>query len=162
MSISDEAFGLLLIDNYLDKWKIKAANGTAGNESVASTEPVNNDNTTEEAEAEGGQPQKKKKIRRLPGKFTEKQSGKCKFSGWSHEGMKRFNELHQMVKEDRACPQSQGMERELLAFCRTQAGMKNAGDDPHEQEDGTGAGNNRLTTAEAMMPVEAAWDSDDD
>ena len=159
VSISDEAFGLLLIDNYLDKWKIKAANVTAGNESVdSSTEPVNDNNTTE-AEADGGQ--KKKKISRLPGKFTEKQSGKCKYSGWSHEGMKRFNELHQMVKEDRACPQSEGMERELLAFCRTQAGMKNAGD---EQQDGTGggAGNNRLPTAEAMMPVEAAWDSDDD
>jgi hypothetical protein len=158
VSISDEAFGLLLIDNYLDKWKIKAANVTAGNESVDSTEPVNDNNTTE-AEADGGQ--KKKKISRLPGKFTEKQSGKCKYSGWSHEGMKRFNELHQMVKEDRACPQSEGMERELLAFCRTQAGMKNAGD---EQQDGTGggAGNNSLPTAEAMMPVEAAWDSDDD
>jgi hypothetical protein len=54
------------------------------------------------------------------------------------------------------------MERELLAFCRTQAGMKNAGDDQHEQQDGTGAGNNRLETAEAIMPLEAAWDSDDD
>ena len=159
VSISDEAFGLLLIENYLEKWKIMAANVTAGNELVDSTEPVDNDNTTE-AEADGGQ--KKKKIRRIPGKFTEKQSGKCKYSGWSHEGMKRFNELHQMVKEDRACPQSEAMERELLAFCRTQAGMKNAGDDQHEQQDGTGAGNNRLETAEAIMPVEAAWDSDDD
>ena len=119
VSISDEAFGLLLIENYLEKWKIMAANVTAGNELVDSTEPVDNDNTTE-AEADGGQ--KKKKIRRIPGKFTEKQSGKCKYSGWSHEGMKRFNELHQMVKEDRACPQSEAMERELLAFCRTQPG----------------------------------------
>ena len=76
--------------------------------------------------------------------------------------MKRFNELHQMVKEDRACPQSEAMERELLAFCRTQAGMKNAGNDQHEEQDGTGAGNNRLESAEAMMPVEAAWDSDND
>jgi hypothetical protein len=74
--------------------------------------------------------------------------------------MKRFNELHQIVKEDRACPQSEAMECELLAFCRTQAVMKNAGDDQHEQQDGTG--NNRLETAEAIMPVEAARDSDDD
>jgi hypothetical protein len=156
--ISDKAFGLLLIENYLEKWKIKAANVTAGNELVDSTEPVDNDNTTE-AEADGGQ-KNKKKIRRLPGKFTEKQSGKCKYSGWSHKGINRFNELHQMVKEDRTCPQSEAMERELLAFDRTQAGMKNAGDDQHEQQDSTGAGNNRLETAEAMMPVESAWDSD--
>jgi hypothetical protein len=37
VSISDEAFGLLLIENYLEKWKIKAANVTAGNELVDST-----------------------------------------------------------------------------------------------------------------------------
>jgi hypothetical protein len=160
VSISDKAFGLLLIENYLEKWKIKAANVTAGNELVDSTEPVDNDNTME-AEADGGQ--KKKKIKRLPGNFTKKQSGKCKYSRWSHEGVKRFNEPHQMVKEDRAWPQSEAMESELLAFCRTKAGMKNAGsDDQHEQQDGTGAGNNRLETAEAMMPVEAAWDSDND
>ncbi len=95
VSISNEALGLLLIENYLEKWKIMAADVTAGNELVDSTELVDNDNTTEaeaEAEADGGQ--KKKKIKRLPGKFTEKQSGKCKYSGLSHEGMKRFNELH--------------------------------------------------------------------
>ena len=40
--------------------------------------------------------------------------------------------------------------------------MKNAGNDQHEQQDSTGAGNNRLETAEAMMLIEAAWDSDDD
>ena len=30
VSISDEAFGLLLIENYLEKWKIMSANVTAG------------------------------------------------------------------------------------------------------------------------------------
>jgi hypothetical protein len=153
VSKSDEAFGLLLIDNYLEKWKILAEEETAGTKGA---ELVDNDNTTE---AEGGPT--KKKPRRLPGKFTEKQSGKCKYSGWNHVGMKRFNELLIMIKEDRACPQSEGMERELLAFCRKQAGMKDAGNEQHQQQDGTGADNNRLQTAGAMVPVETTWDESD-
>ena len=51
------------------------------------------------------------------------------------------------------------MERELLAFCRAQAGMS---DEQHdEQQEGVASGNNAHETAEAM-PVEATWDSDND
>jgi hypothetical protein len=53
------------------------------------------------------------------------------------------------------------MEREMLAFCRAQAGMKSAG---NEQQDGAGAGAGAgaddLGIVEAMrMPVET-WMSD--
>ena len=161
-----------MFDNYLEKWHIVAAKQAAGTESVDGTEPVdgtatvdgtepveNEEITEAEGEAEGGK-NKKGKITRLPGKYTKKKAGACKYSGWSHAGMTQFNELHEMVKEDRACPQSEAMECELLAFCRKQAGV--VGKEQHEQQDGMSVDSITLETAEAMMPVEAAWDSDDD
>jgi hypothetical protein len=73
--------------------------------------------------------------------------------------MARFNQLNSLVNDDRASVQSEQMERELLAFCRAQAGMS---DEQHdEQQEGVATGNNALETAEAM-PVEATWDSDND
>jgi len=151
---SDEAFGLLLIDNYLEKWKTTLAS----EEETTSVEPVNNSNTTE-GEVTGGQ-KKKEKAKRLPGKYTEKKkTGTCKFSGWSRAGMARFNQLYSLVEEDRASAQSEEMERELLTFCRAKAGM-NAGD---EQQEGGVSDNNVLEMEEAMVAtIEAAWDSDDD
>ncbi len=52
---SDEAFGLLLIDYYLEKWRTTLAS----EEETTSVEPVDNSNTTE-GEATGGQKRKKK------------------------------------------------------------------------------------------------------
>jgi hypothetical protein len=150
---SDEAFALLLIDNYLEKWKMTLG----GEEQSADAEAVNNTNMMEEAEDNGRQG--KKTTAKLPGKYTEKKSGHCKYGGWSRAGMARFNQLYSLVNDDRASVQSEQMERELLAFCRTQAGMS---DEQHdEQQEGVASGNNAHETAEAM-PVEATWDSDND
>ena len=150
---SDEAFALLLIDNYLEKWKMILG----GEEQSADAEAVNNTNMMEEAEDNGRQG--KKTTAKLPGKYTEKKSGHCKYGGWSRAGMARFNQLYSLVNDDRASVQSEQMERELLAFCRAQAGMS---DEQHdEQQEGVASGNNALETAEAM-PVEATWDSDND
>ena len=67
--------------------------------------------------------------------------------------MARFNQLYSLVHDDRASPQSEKMERELLAFCRAQAGMNN--EQHNEQLEGGISGDNALVTAEAM-PIEAA------
>ena len=68
-----------------------------------------------------------------------------------------------MVEEDRACPEAEQMEKELMRFCRASAGKKNAGDNQDDELDAGGAApNNTLERAEAMVPVEADWDSDDD
>jgi hypothetical protein len=66
---SDEAFALLLIDNYLKKW---ATILEAGEES-ADTEHAVNKNSTADADgkAKNGR-QKKRRTKRLPGKYTEK------------------------------------------------------------------------------------------
>ena len=139
---------MLLIDNYLDKWK----------EQCADAEPFDNTNMTgEDAEANGRQ--RKKTTTKLPGKYTEKKNGHCEYGGWSRDGMATFNQLYKLVNDDRASAQSEQMERELLAFCRVQAGMSD--EQPDDQQEGGITGNNALETAEAM-PVEATWDSDND
>jgi hypothetical protein len=55
------------------------------------------------------------------------------------------------------------MEKELMAFCRTSTGGKmNADNNQDNRLDGNGACNNTQETAvEAVMPVEADWDLDD-
>ena len=42
--------------------------------------------------------------------------------GFSMEGMTRFNELYDIVKEDRACPKAKEMEESFRMHCRTLAG----------------------------------------
>jgi hypothetical protein len=138
---SDEAFALLLIDNYIDKWK---------------------DALTEEVEArtdkvtEGDQSNNNKKSKRLTGKYTAITSGHCKYGGWSRDGTARFNELYNLVQEDRASAKSEEMECELLALCR-RSHVGAITDGNAEQEQGGGNASDGIEAA----PVEAAWDLDD-
>jgi len=150
VSISDEAFGLLLIDNYFEKWQILAEGD------VEDTEPA------QQAGAGTGRGKKKANSRR-PGKYTKKALGHCKYGGWNSNGIQQFNALRKLVEQDRACPQAEQMEKELLAFCRTSAGGKKKADNNQDNQlDGNRARNNAQETVEAMVPVEADWDSDDD
>ena len=73
VTISDEAFALLMYENYEDKW-------------------------TKQGSAQAGQSEQsgKKVIR---GKYTVQNSGTCKYGGSSHAGMKRFNKLYNLVVE---------------------------------------------------------------
>jgi hypothetical protein len=110
--------------------------------------------------AETGSGQGKQKMRKIPGKYTAKEKGNCKYSGWSDPGINQFNELRKVVKADKVCPEAAGMKKELLAFCRTSAGKTNAGNQEDQPVDGNAADNNALQRAEEMEPVEADWDSD--
>ena len=49
-----------------------------------------------------------------------------------------------------------------MRFCRNSAKKKHAGDNEDDELDGSAAPTDTLPTAEAMMPVEADWDSDGD
>ena len=111
---SDEAFGLLLIDNYIDKW---AATLTNAADVETNTDKAANSETTPENDAdaettlakdvdtgvENTTTKEKKGTERLMGKYTAEKSGHCKYGGWSRDGTKRFNEFHRLVQEDRAC-----------------------------------------------------------
>ena len=82
--------------------------------------------------------------------------------GWNSAGIQQFIALRKLVEQDRACPQGEQMEKELMAFCRTSAGERFFADNnPDDQRDGNGACNNMQETVEAMVLVEADWDSDD-
>ena len=97
ITVSDEAFGLLLLENYLDKWKKKFV-----------------------AKANGVVLEKK-----LDGKYTASSKGNYAFGGWSKAGQKRFNYYVRMVKEDRASAKAKEMETKFLLYMQqTPAGKK--------------------------------------
>ena len=97
ITVSDEAFGLLLLENYLDKWKkqfVAKANGVVLD-------------------------------KKLDGKYTASSKGNYVFGGWSKAGQKRFNYYVRMVKEDRASAKAKEMETKfLLHMQQTPAGKK--------------------------------------
>ena len=160
VSVSDEAFALLLIDNYLEKWKTRAAEEDAENIELAGdgAAAINT-----EGENVG------RKQTKTPGKYTGKAKGQCKWGGWSSEGIKQFNFLRKLVKADREADkncedEAKRMEKLLVDFCRTKAGIKDPQDDVNLPVDGVGDGaqNNAAARAQAMETVEAEWDSDGD
>ena len=137
---SDEAFGLLLFENYIDKWRMTTT--------VAA--PAPGTNGTGQCESN-----KRSKLR---GKYTGKKSGHCKYGGWCHEGTTRFNELYAIVGEDRASAQAAEMEKELLRYCDAQeyGNARNDGDTTHEDGGLTNASSAMLDNVQP--PVEACWD----
>jgi hypothetical protein len=173
---SDEAFGLLMLDNYLEKWTTKtlaeedASHASAINicettipvivatSKAAATVPV----TTKVAfPADPANVENKRKLetKKMPGKYTEKKkTGSCKFSGWSPAGMLRFNELHHLVTQDRVSAKAEEMERALLDFCKLEAKIMDVVDT--QSEDHTRR--DRALELVNATPVEAAWDSDND
>jgi hypothetical protein len=158
VSVSDEAFALLLIDNYLEKWKIRAAEEDAEN-----IELVGDGAAAITTEGENA----RRKQTKTPGKYTGKAKGQCKWGGWSSEGIQQFNFLRKLVKADREADKNREdeatrMEKLLIDFCRTKAGIKDPQDDVNLDGAGDGAQNNAAARAQAMETVEAEWDSDGD
>ena len=91
----------------------------------------------------------------IRGKYTVQNSGTCKYGGWSHDGMKRFNYLYALVKEDRKSPQAPAMEKEFLDYCIREGNDTKAG----------GRRNDEPTAIEGsasmlLQPhyIRAAWD----
>lgn len=148
VSVSDEAFALLLIDNYMEKWRKKASE-----EEETATEMTSNQTTNHEGT--------RKAVAKMPGKYTGKAKGQCKWGGWNVEGITQFNRLRRLVKEDRAADKDRGeprkMERLLLSYCRNKAGMS----DPSVSGP-DGGGDNVTQGVQAIEVVEAEWDSDEE
>jgi hypothetical protein len=74
VTISDKAFALLLYKNYIDKWIKRYHEDRRGEE----------------------------RTKRIAGRYTRSSIGCCEYGGWGKDGVLRFNELCQMVQEDRA------------------------------------------------------------
>ena len=154
---SDEAFGLLLIENYLEKWKMRLVAGTEEEEVEGSKTPS----------ASVPASRKRMVVRRVTGKYTTKRPGNstCKFGGWSAEGMTRFNALYNMVKADRVSETAKEMEELLRMHCRRLAGNHQPDDGTNAQREGGLAGSNDARHRDnevEVLAVEAAWDSEDE
>ena len=107
VTVSDEAFALLLYDNYAEKW-VKAFEQQERHrlETMAAPQPGGT--------ASGG---RKAGREREKGKYTAQKTGHCKYGGWNREGMVAYNSFYHIVKDDRASEHAMDMEREVLAHC---------------------------------------------
>ena len=88
-SISDEAFAIVLFENYRHKWMKsmkKMLRGSAVNDGM---------------------------VTRMYGKFTERNVGQSQFSGWTPEGVQKFNSYCNLVQEDQQSGHCHATEEEL-------------------------------------------------
>jgi hypothetical protein len=96
VTISDEAFGLLLIENYIAKWMSKFECQRKGQPTV-----------------------------RMDGKYTASRAGNSEFGGWTKAGVRRFTALCKHVEMDRKSVGREGMEEILLIHMKeTPVGRK--------------------------------------
>ena len=77
VTVSDEAFGLLLYENYVDTLIQK----------------YHNERRTLLPSMLSTAEKKKRGATKMRGKYTTGSVGNCKFGGWSEKGMRRFNEF---------------------------------------------------------------------
>jgi len=96
VTVSDEAFALLLYENYVEKWKTRYNNGWSV-----------------------------RGAKRMMGKYSSSSSGNQTQSGWSPSGLKRFNELVELVIRDRKSDGAAEKEKLLYQYNRsTERGQK--------------------------------------
>jgi hypothetical protein len=160
VSKSDEAFALLLIDNYMEKWK-----GKAEAEAQAAGTDTDHGTDNNNGMTEAGNGATKTKTTRMAGRYTAKANGQCRYGGWSDKGIEQFNKLRAAVKADRNADRESvvepyRMEKELLDYCKSKAGLRDFLQ--NEQAGGAARKNNAALAAGAVEHVEADWDSDDD
>jgi len=92
VTVSDEAFALLLYENYVAKWMTKYVQ-----------------ERTQTFQAEN---------KRMNGKFTKSSTGNCEYGGWDEEDVRRFNQLCVLVQNDRRSRKAQEMEEYVLTELR--------------------------------------------
>ena len=149
---SDEAFALLMYENYIGKWK-KQGN-IKDNEDEQHEEDEDEQHEEDEETAQSVAGKKTSNNKAVRGKYTIHNNGTTKYGGWSEKGMARFNELYELVRVDRKCPQAAAMEKEFLEraifeACDSKRGSK------------ARAAIGELVSVERGI-VQPAWESDDE
>ena len=91
VTISDEAFALLLFENYEEKWHAQHQHR------------VNKSKSTD-------------KMPRMHGKYTCKKVGQAEFGGWSKAGVAKFNSYCRQIEADRNTEAGKVAEEELLTI----------------------------------------------
>ena len=125
VTVCDEAFALLLYENYIDKWMKKY-------------------HSEREIPAATGDANGNKGKKRMKGKFTKGSVGHCEFGGWSELGVRRYNELCTLAKLDRLDPQADKMEKFLLKRLQVD---KYGDKDPTQLDDDNDDGDTDLSPA---------------
>ena len=92
VTVSDEAFALLIYENYIDKWITRYHNP----------------------------PPPGVKGSKIMGKYTRCSIGYSEYGGWSEEGVLRFNELCSIVVEDRSSRNAMDSEEWVMLTMRQQ------------------------------------------
>ena len=113
VSVSDEAFALLMLDNYQERWiKEKMEKKDKGN---------------------GGVQQDKTVVRGRKGKYTAPKMGNREFRGWSNEGILEYGRLLKMVRNDRRLHKE---ENTLEKWVRQQLRMSRKVGDGSDKDNG--------------------------
>jgi len=111
VTVTDEAFCLLLLHNKLSEWiesyERKTARGLE--EQVAARE---------EEVGRGGQA-KAVKQRKRKGKYTSSTGGNSEYGGWSNTGLAHYKRLKEEVIKDRIGPHAAKAEEDLLKYLRS-------------------------------------------
>lgn len=112
VTVSDEAFAILIYENYIDKWIAKFHMERRGEKSTGN----------------------------LKGKYTSPVNDEILYGGWSAEGVARFNALSKLVEDDRASPVAKDAEDEVLRALRREKFGDNVDNasvrDPQEERQG--------------------------
>lgn len=105
---SDEAFAILIYENYIEKWIARFHLERRGEK------------------AEGN----------MKGKYTSSVNNECMYGGWSAAGIARYNELSSLVIQDRQSEQARAAEDAVLLVLRREKFGDNVDDnvtDPREE-----------------------------
>jgi hypothetical protein len=97
VTVSDEAFGLLLYENYVDKWiqKFHEERRTLLPSMIC---------TGNKKKSDAGRMKNGDRATKIRGKYTKGTVGNCEFGGWSGKGLRRFNEEIRWTKFGNTTP----------------------------------------------------------
>jgi hypothetical protein len=91
VTVSDEAFALLMLENYREKWILRYEEACSGRRNTD---------------------------KRIDGKYTSSVKGHTEFGGWSRKGIKRFNALCDLVEADRSSEMAAAAEAGFMNYMR--------------------------------------------
>ena len=97
VTVSDEAFALLMLENYREKWLLRYKEACSS------------------AAARRGSMDKNK---RIDGKYTSSINGHTEFGGWNKRGIRKFNYYCRLVEQDRLSELAVTAEAGLLTHIR--------------------------------------------
>ena len=97
VTVSDEAFALLMLENYREKWLLRYK---------------------EACSSAAGRSRNSDKNKRIDGKYTSSINGHTEFGGWNKRGIRKFNFYCRLVEQDRLSDLAATAEAGLLTFIR--------------------------------------------